>query len=323
MTRQARLESELPSVVDVKDLDAQTAEALRGSSYSNVQESTSQLGQSDFRKNKEELGSTLEFRQDDIDRMYQPKDLEDRGFWKSPEKDLKGIMKCFYNNWEERQEDAKEKLGDHIDNLVPREHRERMTNIHDAVVEGNLCKLQESIRCIPPDQLKAYLKDINQHLKESGSDVQATVSSTGKVLLFSRDNKSAIEIDPRTGDARERAIVGMTKSIPPQLIFGDVEPGDPKDALGRIGDEVTRDLTFGKEDLSGPILKPRLPRDPFWDRPSWDRPGWDKPIWDKPIWGRPIWEDGPYGKNDPIWRGNPILKDDSVWDRLRMHAVQL
>lgn len=288
---EARLENDLPSVVEANDLDAQTAESLRGTTYSNASESArgvgklgAAVGESIARGAVDELGNV------EIDGLYQPLE-KGHGFWKGPEKNESSIIsKCFNTNWDDRQEQAKDKLGGHIDNLVPKEHRERMKDIHDALIEGDVKKLRNSIADIPQHQLRDYLKDINQHLKDSDSDVRMTVTSRGHVLVYSKDNSSAVEFDRRTGEARERAIVGMTKSIPPQLVFGDVEPGDPKDALGRIGDEVTRDATFGKEDF-----KP-LPRiEPI--KPGW---GWEDPIWHRPRW-RP--------DEMPDWR-KPLLKPD-------------
>ncbi len=289
--REARVENDLPSVVEAKDLDAQTAENLRGTTYSNP----GKLAQSAV-LTETAVGQTIarsavaEFGNVEVEGLYHPTE-KGNGFWKGPEKIEASILsKCFVSSWEERQEQAKEKLGGHIDNLVPKEHRERMKDIHDALVEGNLKGLRDSIGNIPPHQLRDYLKDINQHLKESDSDVRMTVTSRGNVLIYSKDNSSAVEVDPRTGETRERAIVGMTKSIPPQLVFGDVEPGDPKEALGRIGDEVTRDTTFGKEDFK-PL--PRL--EPI--RPRWD--------WEDPIWRRPHWRPDEM----PDWR-KPLLKPD-------------
>jgi hypothetical protein len=287
--REARLENDLPSVVEANDLDAQTAENLRGTTYSHPGKLVQSVGQADSAIG-ETIAKSAVAELGNVEAEGHHKTLESvNGFWKGREKiESSIILKCFDNSWADRQEQAKEKLGGHIDNLVPKEHRERMKEIHDALVEGNLTGLRDSIGNIPPHQLRDYLKDINQHLKDSDSDVRMTVTSRGHVLLYSKDNSSAVEFDQRTGETRERAIVGMTKSIPPQLVFGDVEPGDPKEALGRIGDEVTRDATFGKEDF-----KP-LPRiEPI--RPRWD---WEDPIWRKPHW-RP--------DETPDWR-KPTLK---------------
>lgn len=285
--REARIENDLPSVVEADDLDAQTAENLRGTTYSNSSKLAQSIGKVDTAVGETIARSAVaEFGNVEIEGTYKHLDKRD-GFWKGPEKIESSILsKCFVSSWEERQEQAKDKLGGYIDNLVPKEHRERMKDIHDALVEGNLKGLRDSIANIPPHQLRDYLKDINQHLKDSDSDVRMTVTSRGHVLIYSKDNSSAVEFDQRTGETRERAIVGMTKSIPPQLIFGDVEPGDPKEALGRIGDEVTRDATFGKEDFKPlPRLEPIRPRwdweDPIWRRPHWrpdEMPDWRKPL---------------------------------------------
>lgn len=299
---------ELPSVVEAKDLDARTAEKLRSSSFSNSDETTAErYGRST--SSREQNGANTMVELGDTEMLYKP------GGWKNPESDLGGLVKCLFNKWEDRQEDAKDKLGSHIDRLVPREHRDRMKNIHESVVEGNLKGLQNAIKDIPPNQLKDYLKDINQHLKESGSDVKMTLTSRGNVLVYSPDNKSAVEINPKTGETTERVIIGMTKSIPPQMVFGDVEPGDPKEALGKIGDEVTRDTTFGKEDLNPFKPDPYRPR---WDEPIIGRPRWDDPIigrprWDEPIWGKPHWRD------EPILH-KPIFKwgEDPSWHRMMM-----
>lgn len=287
--REARLENDLPSVVEAKDLDAQTAENLRGTTYSNPSKLRQSAGQTDSAVGDPiARGAVSEFGNVEVDGLYQPSE-KSNGFWKGRENIESSILsKCFVNNWEDRQEEAKDKLGGHIDSLVPKEHRERMKDIHSALIEGDLRGLSDSIRNIPRHQLRDYLKDINQHLKDSDSDVRMTMTSRGNVLIYSKDNSSAVEVDPRTGETRERAIVGMTKSIPPQLVFGDVEPGDPKEALGRIGDEVTKDATFGKEDL-----KPFPRIEPI--RPRWD---WEDPIWRKPHW-RP--------DEMPDWR-KPILK---------------
>lgn len=302
MTDQARYENDLPSVVEAKDLDAQTAEKLRGSSYSssNIDEASGDRSfstrTSASLRHIDQAGATLDI--DNVEMLYRPD-------WKQPEHGIRDIAKCLFNKWEDRQEEAKDKLGGHIDRLVPREHRERMKNIHESLVEGNLRGLQDAIKDIPQHQLKDYLKDINQHLKESDSDVKMTLTSRGNVLVYSPDNKSAVEINPKTGETTERVIIGMTKSIPPQMVFGDVEPGDPKEALGKIGDEVTRDTTFGKEDLNP--FKP----EPY--RPRWDDPIWERPRWDEPIWGRPRWKD------EPIFH-KPFFKwdDDPGWYRMMM-----
>lgn len=317
MTDQARYENDLPSVVEAKDLDAQTAEKLRGSSYS---ESGSNSGSnyddssersfsgrnSALLKHMDQANATINL--DDTEMLYRPNDGE-YGIWKKPEHGIRDIAKCLFNRWEDRQEEAKEKLGGHIDSLVPREHRERLKNIHESLVEGNLRGLKDAIRDIPQHQLKDYLKDVNQHLKDSDSDVRMTLTSRGNVLIFSKDNKSAVEVNPRTGETTERAIVGMTKSIPPQMVFGDVEPGDPKEALGRIGDEVTRDTTFGKEDIFN--TSPYKPiYEPF-------KPGWG---WDEPIWHRPRWRE-----DEPIF-GSPFFRrdDDGDWRKyLMMDSHQL
>ncbi len=289
---QARLENDLPSVVEANDLDAQTAENLRSSTFSNA---TKLVGEVDNTGTAARNSDNLLYRME-IEGIHTPKDIGN-GFWKSPEKTVESLFdKCFHNSWENRQQDAKEKLGGHIDNLVGKEHSERMKGLHEALIEGNIKGISESIGNIPPHLLMDYLKDINQHLKDSDSDVRMTVTSRGNVLMYSKDNSSAVEVDPRTGEARERAIVGMTKSIPPQLVFGDVEPGDPKEALGRIGDEVTKDLTFGKEDI-----KP-LPFEPI--KPRWD---WDEP----PNWHRP----GRRPFEEPHLR--PMWKYDESPDRIR------
>lgn len=206
----------------------------------------------------------------------------------------------FFKRWdkvtEKERTEAKDKLKGEISPLIPEADRARLQKMQEALIDGDPKKMAEALKDVPPEKMKDYLKELNKQLKENGSDVKFTQTKDGKVLVYSQNGTSAVEIDPKTGNTSEREI-RHTHELPPRVVLGgEILDGDPAKALKKMGDEATRDITNPWEIL----LKPRHP--------------WHEPITLKPFW-EPL---GPW-KEDPLlrpWKEDPLgikIKTDPRW----------
>lgn len=192
---------------------------------------------------------------------------------------------------EEDRTEAKDKLKGEISPLIPEADRARLQKMQEALIDGDPKKMAEALKDMPPDKVKDYLKELNKQLKENGSDVKFTMNKDGKVLVYSQNGTSAVEIDPKTGNVSEREI-RHTDELPPRVVLGgEILDGDPTKALKKIGDNATRDI--------------QNPWDIVLKRP------WDEPITIKPYepidWDRPIWK--PW-REEPWLRRDPYIKID-------------
>lgn len=178
---------------------------------------------------------------------------------------------------DEQRRQAKERLDKELSDLIPEKDRASLKNLHSAIIDGDLGKLQATLKELSgnPEHLKKVVDALGKQLGK-GTDVR--MDSAGNVLLYERGGNTALSVNPKTGETTLRAMeTQMDGSV--VLKPGEIINRTTGDVLKDIGDEVTRDLTYNRIFIkpSEPWGKPVEP----WGKPldPWGKPGKD---WDKP-----------------------------------------
>jgi len=145
------------------------------------------------------------------------KDMEMRGFkpWdmKTPagerqiliewgEVSIKDLLKDFKlePTAEEKanvKEDAQKHLeGNDLYKLLPKTDQQALTKMQEAILNGDTKALAELVKQYKgdPDKLEALGHVIEKNLKEMGASVQVDITDAGKLLVYDRHGRQAVEI---------------------------------------------------------------------------------------------------------------------------------
>lgn len=192
----------------------------------------------------------------------------------------------------EDRTEAKKKLDGHVSELIPEADRKTLSEIHNAIANGDVDALSKAIQTFnnQPEKLKAFMKEVEKNLKAEGADGHVAVSKEGKVLLYSSYGSTAVELGTDGSVGVRPVSTRMDGSA--VLEPGEVLNKEPKDCMKDVCDSIVGGMTrphFGniiKEwpDDHHPI--PRLEPMPWPKKPSiidQDPPEWPKPYYPKPV----------------------------------------
>lgn len=237
-------------------------------------------------------------------------------------KSLGEILKHFHGNdtyhdllyrWpkevtpEDRKE-AKDALGKDVSPLINEADSKTLKSMQEAIVDGNIGKLAETLKNMPPERAKAFVKELNKELKAHHAGVELSATGDGRVFVYETSGQTAIQIN-RDGTTTLKPI---RHNYDGSIV---VEPGeiinkDPEEVMKGISDSAVRGITGGNRIIWDE--KPEGPP-PFFPRPKFppiEEPRWPKdPIEWPPIEKPPIrWPKG----EDPSW---PIERPPIRWPK--------
>ncbi len=177
---------------------------------------------------------------------------------------------------EQDRTDAKEQLAKDISELVPEADRESMKQLQNAIVDGDMTKLQETLKGLSgdPEKLATMLKEINTRFDklEAGGGLDISIDSSGDVLVYKENGNTAVSINPATGATTMRAVERQADGSV-LLKPGEIINRDAGEELHSIADAGTRSLTgFHKPQNTVDSPKPPFPTRPshLMTKPSWD-----------------------------------------------------
>jgi hypothetical protein len=182
----------------------------------------------------------------------------------------KEITKIFKKDPTEKEiEAATEKLDDAISPLVGPFDRKLAHAIGKNVLEGDAKGLANALSHLKddPQRMEKFIEEMNHNFKEVGAGVSMAVDSRGNVLVYKNHGKVAVEIDPDSGNMRERPIsVDFDGNV--ILQPGEVLNSDPARELKNIGNSAVRNIN---EPFFHFDPKPEVPHIPHWPHKPWDR----------------------------------------------------
>jgi len=144
---------------------------------------------------------------------------------------------------DEQRKQAKESLEKDLSDLIPEKDRQAMKDLHSAIIDGDLGKLQSTLKELSanPEHLKKIVDALGKQFgKTMGVDVRT--DSAGNVLLYEQGGNTALSINPKTGEASVRPVeTQMDGSV--VLKPGEIINKSSDEVLKDIGNEITRSLT--------------------------------------------------------------------------------
>lgn len=195
----------------------------------------------------------------------------------------------------EDRKEAKDKLGKDISPLITEADAKTLKSMQEAIVDGNVGKLAETLKNMPPERAKAFIKELNKELKSHNANVELSATSDGRVFVYETSGQTAIQIN-RDGTTTVKPIKhnydGSSVVEPGEIINKDAD-----EVMKGISDTAVRGMTGGNRIIWEEGPPPYFPKKP--DYPRWptepEFPRWPKedPIWkDPPVW-KPLLEKRP------------------------------
>jgi hypothetical protein len=191
------------------------------------------------------------------DLLYRPGDKEITKLFKKADPTEKEIVA------------ATEKLDDAISPLVGPIDRKLAHVIGKNVLEGDAKGLADALEHLKddPKRMEKFIEEMNHNFKEVGAGVSMAVDSRGNVLVYKNHGKVAVEIDPDSGNMRERPIsVDFDGNV--ILQPGEVLNSDPARELKNIGNSAVRNIN---EPFFHFDPKPESPHIPHWPHKPWGK----------------------------------------------------
>lgn len=170
-----------------------------------------------------------------------------------------GISKRAEVTPEDRAE-AKDKLGKELSDLIPEADKKTITDLQNALIDGDTKKFGEALKGLSgdPEKLAKFVKALNDNLNknEKFGGVEVSMDGKGNVLVYGENGNTAVSYDPKTGEASLRAVERQDDGSV-LLKPGEVINRKPDDVMKNLGDEATRSM-------QEPILKPFPPFERPW-----------------------------------------------------------
>lgn len=158
--------------------------------------------------------------------------------------DKMSISSSFKKITEEDRTDAKDKLSKGLSDLIPEADKKTLTDMTNAVVDGNLDAFKNTLKELSndPAKLDKFIKAFNEQMKKNGSGTELAKDSQGNVLLYDGNGgETAVSINPKTGETTlkpiERQNDGSVVVKP-----GEIINKTAGDVMKAIGDDTTRDI---------------------------------------------------------------------------------
>ncbi len=149
---------------------------------------------------------------------------------------------------------AKERLANDISALVPEADRESMKALQDALIDGDLSKLQETLKGLSsdPEKLATMVKEVNERFNkhELYGGLDLSMDSNGDLLVYKEQGGTAVSINPATGETALRAV---ERQVDGSMLLkpGEILNRNAEDELHSIADSGARSLTS----MPKPMLK--------------------------------------------------------------------
>jgi|AGTN01.3.fsa_nt_gi hypothetical protein len=186
----------------------------------------------------------------------------------------------------EDRKEAKDALGKDISPLITDADSKTLKSMQEAIVDGNIGKLAETLKNMPPERAKAFIKELNKELKAHNAGVELSATGDGRVFVYETSGQTAIQIN-RDGTTTVKPIKhnydGSIVVEPGEIINKDAE-----EVMKGISDTAVRGITGGNRIIWSEKPVPFIPRKP--EHPRWpidpEFPKWPKedPIFRDPEW---------------------------------------
>jgi len=130
--------------------------------------------------------------------------------------------------------------------LVPPEDLKVATDLTDALIDGNVDKLKETLKGLSgdPEKLAKFVKAVNDHFnsKENFGGLEMQMDAKGNVLVYENKGSTAVSINPATGETTVR---GIERQPDGSILMkeGEIINRTAADVLKSAGDAVTRSVT--------------------------------------------------------------------------------
>jgi len=173
-----------------------------------------------------------------------------------------GISKRADVTPEDRAE-AKDKLGKELSDLIPEADKKTITDLQNALIDGDTKKFGEALKGLSgdPEKLEKFVKALNDNLNknEMFGGVEVSMDGKGNVLVYGEKGNTAVSFDPKTGEASLRAVERQDDGSV-LLKPGEVINRKPDEVMKNLGNEATRSL-------QEPIFKPHPWKPGFPNKP--------------------------------------------------------
>lgn len=155
-----------------------------------------------------------------------------------------GISKRADVTPEDRAE-AKDKLGKELSDLIPEADKKTITDLQNALIDGDTKKFGEALKALSgdPAKLEKFVKALNDNLNknEMFGGVEVSMDGKGNVLVYGEKGNTAVSFDPKTGESSLRAVERQDDGSV-LLKPGEVINRKPDEVMKDLGDEATRSL---------------------------------------------------------------------------------
>lgn len=229
--------------------------------------------------------------------------LEDRSLFEDAMEPLDpSIIEILDKSWPrkltpEDRAKAKEVLGKEISPLINEADSKTLKTMQEAIIDGNIGKLAETLKSMPPERAKAFIKELNKELKEHHAGIELSATGDGRIFVYEKSGQTAIQVN-RDGTTQLKPIRhnydGSIVVEPGEIINKDAE-----EVMKGISDAAVRGITGGDR-IIWPE-KPDYPRKPlpFYPKPRVEFPPIEWPEGKPDLGAPPNWKPLPWYESKP------------------------
>jgi len=164
-------------------------------------------------------------------------------------------------------DDARKRLeSQELFNLLPKKDQENLVKMQEAILHGDAKALADIVKQYKddPKKLEALGQAIEKNMKEMGASVQVDVTQDGKLLIYDKAGKNALEVGP-DGKTAVRAVEVYDDGSVHVLEGRQVLRPKPEELAKGLGNGAVFDIEMPKKFGAFPGFEPDLPS----DRPEW------------------------------------------------------
>lgn len=142
---------------------------------------------------------------------------------------------------------AKDMLAKDIDPALSDADKKLMKDLQGSLIDGDLGKLKETLKELSadPKKLANFLESVNKQMNkhETLGGLELATDGKGNVLVYENNGKTAVSVDPKTGETSVRPVTRQDDGSV-VLLDGEVLNRTPESVLTRAADAVTRSMTW-------------------------------------------------------------------------------
>lgn len=142
---------------------------------------------------------------------------------------------------------AKDMLAKDIDPALSDADKKLMKDLQGSLIDGDLGKLKETLKELSadPKKLANFLESVNKQMNkhETLGGLEVATDGKGNVLVYENNGKTAVSVDPKTGETSVRPVTRQDDGSV-VLLDGEVLNRTPESVLTRAADAVTRSMTW-------------------------------------------------------------------------------